>query len=151
LADAERQPKQVRRAERGRELTDRRKALVGRLPAILRGADRPHDRDELLEIGRLCRARRYFAAGARLFKSALREDPGLDGDGVSPPRYDAACLATLAGCAAGTDDPQPDEAERSRFRGLALRWLEAELAAISRYLDADQTRNGEAVSGWLGN
>jgi hypothetical protein len=113
------------------------------------GAERPHDRDELLEIGRLFRDRRYHAAGARLFESALREDPGLDGDGASPHRYEAACLAALAGSTTGADDPPPDEAGRTRFRGLALRRLEAELAAISRHLDADPTRNGEAVSGWL--
>jgi tetratricopeptide (TPR) repeat protein len=151
LAEAEGQPEQALRAERERELTERRKALEGRLPAMLRGADRPHDRDELLEIGRLCRDRRYYAAAARLFESALRENPVFDGNGVSPHRYDAACLAALAGCATGADDPQPDEAERTRFRGLALRWLESELAAISRYLDADKTRNREAVSGWLGH
>jgi hypothetical protein len=118
-AEAEGQPEQARRAERERELTDHRKAIEGRLPAMLRGAARPHDRDEALEIGRLCRDRRCYAAGARPFESALREDHGLDGDGVSPHRYDSACLANLAGCTTGAGDPPPDAAGRTRFRGLA--------------------------------
>ena len=53
------------------------------------------------------------------FESALRKDHGLDGDGVSPHRYDSACLANLAGCTTGAGDPPPDAAGRTRFRGLA--------------------------------
>jgi hypothetical protein len=84
LAEAEGPPEQARRAERERELTDRRKAMEGRLPAMLRGAARPHDRDEALEIGRLCRVRRYPAAGP--LRVGPPEGPRVGRRrGISPP------------------------------------------------------------------
>jgi tetratricopeptide (TPR) repeat protein len=149
LAEVDDQPNQVQRAGRELGFTDQWRALEPRLSEILRGADRPRDRTELADIGQMCRDRRLYAAGARLFEAALRDAPELDGDTLSPQRCAAGLLAVLAGCRAGADDPPPGDAERAQFRGLALRWLKAELAAARRHLDADPPRNRGAVAGWM--
>ena len=111
--------------------TERASALVARLPAVLKGEDRPKDGTEELAFGQLCQDRGLHAAAARLWGEAL--SAGLEGR----LRYNAACSAVLACSGAAKDEPRPDEAEKTRLRREALDWLEADLAAWSARLTGD--------------
>ncbi len=110
---------------------ERASALVARLPAVLRGEDRPKDSIEGMAFGQLCHDRGLHAAAARLWGEGL--SGGLD----ARLRYNAACSAVLAGTGAGKDEPRPDEAEKARLRREALDWLKADLAAWSARLTGD--------------
>jgi tetratricopeptide (TPR) repeat protein len=111
----------VRRAER-------MVALEARLPAVLRGEDKPRDAAEGLAFADMARKARRYALAVRLFDGGLRSEPKLAEDLRSGHRYNAACAAALAGAGRGADSP-PDEAERARWRQQAVAWLEADLAS----------------------
>src|SRR6185437_6654142 len=72
LALSSKQTAQVKRADREVEETRRWKALSDRVPAIVRGVDRPADPGELLTIGTICAERRLYVGAARLFDNALK-------------------------------------------------------------------------------
>jgi serine/threonine-protein kinase len=80
--------------------------------------------------------RKQFAASARVWAEALEADPKGAESRQTQHAYNAACEAALAGSGQGEDKPPPNDAERAKFRGQALLWLTAELAAWSRVLDA---------------
>jgi len=90
--------------------------------------------------------RKQFAAAARIWAEALEADPKLAESRQLQYPYNAACNAALAGSGQGQDEPPPDDAERAKFRGQALRWLTAELAAWSRVLDAGSAEMKAAVA-----
>ena len=113
-------------------------ALDARLPAVLKGDDRPANAGEGLALAQICYDRKLRAAATRLFADALRTDARLSGDRQAQYAYNAACAAALAGCGEGKDDPPPDEAARAQLRGQALAWLKGELVAWSRTLDGDK-------------
>ncbi len=114
--------------------TERMVALDARLPAVLKGDDRPADAAEALTLAQLCQVRKFHAGAARLYAGAFQADPKLADDRRAQHPYNAACLAALAAAGQGKDDPPPDAAERARLRGQALAWLRGELAAWSRTL-----------------
>jgi tetratricopeptide (TPR) repeat protein len=124
---------------------ERAVALAGRLPAILRGEDRPKDNAERLALARIGHDTRRFAAAARLWGEALDADPTLADDRRAGHRYNAARAAVLAGCGNGKDDPSPVDAEKAKLRSRALGWLQAELAAWAKLLDVGDWRAGAAV------
>src|SRR4029077_17552482 len=68
-------------------------------------------------------SRDAFAAGP---KTAEMVPAGL--------RYNAACVAALAGCGHGKDVDQLDDRERARWRRQALDWLREDLAWWDRAL-----------------
>ncbi|MGL4551402.1 MAG: tetratricopeptide repeat protein, partial [Gemmataceae bacterium] len=109
--------------------------LEARLPALLRGTERPADAAEAAALADLCLRRRLHAASVRFFEQA-------SADPASGRRYDAACSAAQAGCGRGEDAADLDATERRRMRRQALTWLTAELAACRRRLDGggDDTR-----------
>ena len=116
-------------------------ALAPRLPALLRGEDKPRDHPERLAFFQMCRNAKRYAAAARLWAEALEHDPKLGEERevqLRQSRYIAACAAALAGCGQGQDDPKPDERSRARLRNQALEWLRAELTAWGRFLDGGQ-------------
>jgi Flp pilus assembly protein TadD len=115
--------------------TERLAVLEGRLPAILRGDDRPQDDAERLDLARLCGSRGLYAASAHLYEEVIEARPDLVSDPKSSHRYNAACAAALAGSGRAKDDPPPDETARTRLRRQALSWLRADLAAWSRRLE----------------
>ena len=55
-------------------------------------------------------------------------------------RYQAACVAALASCSEGKDEPPPDHPARARLRGQALDWLKAEMDAWAKELGADDAK-----------
>ena len=115
---------------------ERMAALAARLPAVLKGEDRPKDVADRLALAQMCYDTKRHAAAARFWAEALAADPKLGDDRQAQHRYNAACAAALAGAGQGTDDPKPDDAARARLRGQALDWLKAERAAWAKVLDA---------------
>jgi eukaryotic-like serine/threonine-protein kinase len=125
---------------------ERLAALAERLPAILRGDDRPKDNAGRLAVAQACYDTKRHAAAARFWAEALAAEPKLADDRRAQHRYNAACAAALAGSGQGTDDPKPDDAARATLRGQALDWLKAERAAWAKVLDSGdaQARSGAA-------
>jgi serine/threonine-protein kinase len=111
-------------------------ALEGRLPAVLKGQDRPKGSAEGLTFVQLCYDRGLHAAAARLWSEALEADAKLGDDRRAQHRYNAACAAALAGCGKGKDDPRPDETAKAKFRNQAIDWLKAERVAWAKLLEA---------------
>jgi tetratricopeptide (TPR) repeat protein len=122
--------------------------LTDRLPAVIRGEDRPRDGAERLTFARMAYDTKRYAAAARLWAEALDADPKLADDLRAQHRYAAACAAALAGCGQGRDDPPPDDAARARLRGQALDWLRADLALRTKQLDTDATAARNALAHW---
>jgi serine/threonine-protein kinase len=111
-------------------------ALDARLPAVLKGHDRPADAAERVTLAQLCSFRKLYSSAARFYAEALVADPRLTDDRKAGHAYNAACCAALAGFGQGEDDPPPDDRTRAKLRGQALDWLRDELAAWSTLLDS---------------
>jgi hypothetical protein len=86
--------------------------LERRLPALLRGEDRPADAAERRTLAELCYLRRLYAASARFADEFLRDDPDLPRSPASIPRYNAACAAALAAAGQGRDAPPTSRKRR---------------------------------------
>jgi serine/threonine-protein kinase len=121
-------------------VAERLAALEGRLPAVIQGEDRPSDAGESLDFAGISSRKGRPALAAKLFAEALAADPKLAEDRGSQFRYQAACVAALAGCGEGKDEPPPDDRARAQLRGQALDWLKAELDAWAKELGADDPK-----------
>jgi len=111
-------------------------ALEARLPAVLQGKDRPADATERLQFANICAFQKRDAAAAQLRRETFTATPQLADDLDAGHRYNAACAAALAGCGQSADGSKLGQAERERWRKLARQWLEADLAAWTRKLEA---------------
>jgi Flp pilus assembly protein TadD len=114
----------VRQAERA-------VALEARLPAVLRGEDKPKDAADGIALADMAYQMKRYGASARLYARAFESDPKLAEDMRSGHRYNAACAAALAGAGRG-EDKLTDEAEKARWRKQAVAWLTADLAHWSK-------------------
>jgi WD40 repeat protein/serine/threonine protein kinase/tetratricopeptide (TPR) repeat protein len=125
--------------EYARELaaTRRHQVLAPRLPAVLRGDDRPAEVSDRLDFAYICDNRKLHAAAARMFAEAFKADPTLVDDRERWHRYHAARNAALAARGKGEDQPGPDRAARLGLLAMALRWLEEERAAREARLPRD--------------
>ncbi len=61
-------------------------------------------------------------------------------------RYNAACVAALAGCGRGKDAGSLDEKERARLRAQALKWLRTDLRAWRSLLGTGPDSNRPAIA-----
>jgi tetratricopeptide (TPR) repeat protein len=113
---------------------ERLAAMAERLPALLKGADKPRDSAERLALAHLCLERKRYAAAARFWAEALEADRKLGDDRQALHRYNAACAAALAAAGQGKDDPPPDDDARAKLRNQALDWLRAERDAWTTVL-----------------
>jgi serine/threonine-protein kinase len=120
-------------------------ALARRLPAILNGGDSPKDLAERLDLAQMCYNKKLYAASARFWAQALDADPKLSDDRRAQHAYNAACSAALAVAGQGKNETPPDAATKAKLRRQALAWLEAELAAWSRYLKTGPPQNRAVV------
>ena len=77
--------------------------MQDRLPAVLKGKDKPADASEMFEFAELCGILGQPAAAARLYAEALDASPRLADDLHSDHRYRAACAAPLAGRGRGVN------------------------------------------------
>ncbi len=111
-------------------------ALAQRLPAVLRGDDKPKENTERLTFAQTAYDRKHFAAAARLWSEALESDPKLGDDRQAMHRYNAACAAALAAAGQGKDEPSPDAAAKAKLRRQALDWLKNELTAWCKLLES---------------
>jgi predicted ribosomally synthesized peptide with SipW-like signal peptide len=111
-------------------------ALSRRLPALLRGEDKPKDNAERLAFAQIASTLKRFAAATRLFAEALESDPKLGDDRQTAYRYDGACAASLAAAGLGKDEPPLDDAAKAKLRRQALDWLQAELAVWAKLLES---------------
>jgi Flp pilus assembly protein TadD len=109
-----------------------------RLTAVLAGTDRPSG-DDRLAFAELCAIRHRPAAAAGFYAEVFAARPELADDQWAGHRYTAACVAALAGCRRGEDDPPPDDAARAKWRKQALDWLRAELAARTKLVSAPKS------------
>jgi serine/threonine-protein kinase len=107
---------------------ERLAALEARLPALLRGDDRPAPAD-LPDLTAVYQGKRLHAAAARLAAAALAANPILSLDLASGFRSDAARSAALAAAGQGADAGRLPAKERDSLRRQALDWLAADLAA----------------------
>jgi hypothetical protein len=116
-------------------LCRRQRDLNARLPAVLRGDEKPAGAAEQIEFGQLCARKGLHAAAARFYRDALAV-AGPRAEDVPPAgtRYRAACAAALAGCGAGEDAGRLGDPERARWRRQALDWLRLDLAGWGRSL-----------------
>ena len=110
-------------------------AMADRLPALLKGQERPKDVAEHLVLAQMCYDKKCYAAAARFWGGALEADPKLGDDLHAGHRYNAACAAALAGSGKAADDPPPDEDAQTGFRAEAREWLRADLALHAKHLN----------------
>jgi serine/threonine-protein kinase len=126
--------------------------LDARLPAVLRGKEKPANAALHIEFARLCFFKKLYAATAGFFADAFTMKPQLAEDLRTAYRYDAACTAALAGCGRGADGAERSDAERARWRARARRWLRADLDAWARILQSglvvDRARAHEKLAWW---
>jgi tetratricopeptide (TPR) repeat protein/predicted Ser/Thr protein kinase len=111
-------------------------ALDGRLKAVLKQEEKVTPA-EGLEFARLCHYKRLYTASARFYQEAFTAQPKWAQDLQRGYRYNAACMAALAGCGKGTDAAKLDAKERARWRQQALDWLRADLALWAKNFDED--------------
>jgi serine/threonine-protein kinase len=111
--------------------------ILPNLPAFLRGEYQPGDNDERLALLGACQFTNHTRATARLYVEAFAAAPSLADDLGAGHRYNAARAAALAGCGHGEDATGLGEGEGKRWRDQARQWLQAELSARIRALDAD--------------
>ena len=124
-------------------------ARAKRLPAVLRGDDKPADNAERVTFAQMAYDRKHVTAAARLFALALESDPKLGDDRQTQLRYNAACAAALAAAGEDKDDPPSNDAAKGKLRRQALGWLHAELAQRSKELDTGNANDRAAVRGCL--
>jgi tetratricopeptide (TPR) repeat protein/serine/threonine protein kinase len=106
-------------------------ALDAKLPKVVKGEAQPADSAEQLALAKLCQEhKKLYAAAVRFYEEAFAAEPKL----MAPNRYNAACVAALAGCGQGSDAEKLDDQGRCRLRGQALAWLRADLAAWEKEL-----------------
>jgi serine/threonine-protein kinase len=110
-------------------------ALDARLPALLRGDDRPRDAAERAGFAELCFGRQLFVTSARLWKEAFATPPERAEAPIREYRFHAARAAARAGCSQGKDDLPPDVAAQAELRCQARDWLRADLADWSAQRD----------------
>jgi Flp pilus assembly protein TadD len=124
---------------------ERYKTLDARLPSILRGAAKPANPAEQIELAQLCVLKKLYAAAAHFYNDAFTEDPKRGEDVPAGHRYNAACVAALAGCAQGQDADRSDDRERTRWRRQALDWLRQDLTWWGKALDDGNAQTSAQV------
>jgi Flp pilus assembly protein TadD len=107
--------------------TERMAALEARLPAVIRGEDKPKDGAEGIVLADMAYQTGRNGASARLYAGAFESDPTLAEDMNSVTRYNAACAAALAASGRG-EDRLTGEKDKARWRTQAVAWLKADLA-----------------------
>jgi serine/threonine-protein kinase len=123
-------------ARQWQEQCQRYPALDARLPAILKGTEKPANAVERIEFARLCILEKLYAAAARLYADAFTLTPDLAEDLRTGNRYNAACAAALAGCGRSSDGAELGDAERAHWRAQARQWLRADLDAWAKKLES---------------
>jgi Flp pilus assembly protein TadD len=124
--------------------------LDTKLQGILQGKVQPANTAERIALARLCQEnKKRYAAAARFYAEAFHKDAKLADDLRGGHRYNAACVAALAGCGEGVDAAKLDEKESARLRQQALDWLRADLTAWEQLLAREPEKARAAVQKML--
>jgi tetratricopeptide (TPR) repeat protein len=123
---------------------ERQARLEEQLPGFIQGKRKPTGTQEWTELIEVCALKRLNRAAARFWEEAFAAQPQLADDLGAGHRYNAACVAALAGCGQGQDADNLDNETRARLRCQALAWLRADLAAWTKQLAKD-TRAARAA------
>jgi tetratricopeptide (TPR) repeat protein len=119
--------------------------LDARLNAVVSG-EAAKNTDELLALAQRAYEIQRFALAARFFNMAIQDESALANNRETQHAYNAACCAALAGSGQTLDDPPPEESAKSKLRGQALNWLQAELKRWTEFLETDSPEQREVVS-----
>jgi len=115
------------------------------LPAFLEGKHQPRDNIERLSLLGVCRFKNLNLVSARLYADIFAADAGLvDEPGIGH-RYNAACVAALAGSGIGEDAAELTEPQRTEWRRQARLWLEEELNSLTKSSGDSSISAGAAV------
>jgi Flp pilus assembly protein TadD len=125
--------------------------LAPKLPEFLRGSAKPADADECIALANLCQIKKLPGSAARFHEMALAAHPAGAEDVKTGRRYNAACMAALAGCFPGKEDSTLTEAARARWREQALAWLRADLAVWTNQLESGQAEARAKARQMLGH
>jgi hypothetical protein len=125
---------------------ERLAALAKRLPALLKGEDRPKDVPERLVLAQMCYDTKRYAAAARFWAEALEADPKLGDDRRAQHRYNAACAAALAAGGQAKSEPPSGATATAKLRSQALEWLKAEQAAWAKILESGPPEERPAIA-----
>jgi eukaryotic-like serine/threonine-protein kinase len=128
------------------EHLDRMAALAARLPAIVKGADRPKDANERVVLANMAFDSELYATAVGLWAEALDSQPDLGEDRQAQHRYNAACA--VARLVAGDDknEPSPDAARSALLRQRAMKWLKIELDTWAKLLDEGKPDDAATVA-----
>jgi serine/threonine-protein kinase len=136
--------RQLKRCQRLRTLEDR-------LPAIVKGKDKPAAAD-CLDLSELCFVKKHFATAARLYAEALAATPQLTEELRAGHRFNAARAAALAGGGHGDDLSGLGEPRRAELRKQARDWLRLDLLAWAKRVDtgteADRIQAQRTLATW---
>jgi serine/threonine-protein kinase len=146
------QPQRIKGIESNLAQIERQSALAARLPAVLRGDDKPKDAGEAAEFAEVAFRLSRYAASAQFYAQAFGFDPALAQDLKADRRYTAARAAAMAGVGKGQDQPPPDETARAKWRRHTLDWLQADLALCIKELAPGSRRVNaslrKTLEGW---
>jgi hypothetical protein len=115
----------------GIQVAEHQLKLDGKLPAVLRGQEKPANTAEQLEYAQICKYKRLYHGAARLYAAVFAADP----QPVRRYGFAAAGAATLASMGHGADGGELDQPGRAAWRRQALDWLRAYVAARIEGLD----------------
>jgi eukaryotic-like serine/threonine-protein kinase len=115
--------------------------------AILEGKGEPADDAERLALAHLCQEpfKKLYAASCRFYSEAFAHDAKLADDMQTADRYNAACVAALAGRGQGADAGKLDDKEQARLRKQAIEWLRADLAYWTKQAASEESGDRERV------
>ena len=107
----------------------------------------PEEAESKLDLARICRAKRHFAAEARFYRESFETKPAFADDLSSQHRLHAAIAAARAGTDENraTDDTPLDDGERARWRAQALEWLRGEKDACAKFVDPNPKAKADPV------
>ncbi len=101
--------------------------LEKHLTALRKGSWTPRNREERLEMARVCQCKSMNALAAKLYAEALEGAPAPR----EKDRQSAVWSAVLAGTGQGVDGAELDDQGRIRQRKQALEWLAKELEVLA--------------------
>ncbi len=126
-------------------------AMTARLKRIIDGKDTPANPREWLAFAQFAYDKGLYAGALRLAERGLEAEPSLAEVTASPLKYNGACSAVLLAMGKAKDQPSPDDEARAGIRSKALVWLQADIAAWAKLLEAKpelRTGIGQRVQQW---
>jgi Flp pilus assembly protein TadD len=128
---------------------ERSALLNARLPAILRGSEKPATAAERVELARICTQKKLYAAAAQFYVEAFAKQPTFAEQVKSLARFRAAGVAAQAGCGFGVDAKKLNDKERVRWRRQALEWLRRDLVWWTKAIDDGKAQTRDDARQWL--